>query len=110
MESLVGNIGGYIGLFLGYALLNLPTLFLSMVEFIKKRLIEKKAVRQPMVTDVLSNNKVSVVIGKTTVMMNTAEDRKLQTMQELKCNVEKCYDIIKNMDKRLKVVEQQPKM
>ena len=38
MNSLVGNIGGYIGMFLGYALLNVPGTFMEFLQkFILKR-------------------------------------------------------------------------
>ena len=38
LNSLFGNIGGYIGMFLGYALLNAPTLLTSMIEIFLKNL------------------------------------------------------------------------
>ena len=34
-ESLVGNVGGYIGMFLGYAISNLPRFFLDIIMFTK---------------------------------------------------------------------------
>ena len=36
--SLIANIGGYIGMFLGYALLNLPHFFITVGESIKRGL------------------------------------------------------------------------
>ena len=41
METLVANIGGYIGLFLGYAILQIPSFFRHMFEY-TKRIIAKK--------------------------------------------------------------------
>ena len=38
LESLVGNVGGYMGLFLGYALLQLPALCMILWSFVKKAL------------------------------------------------------------------------
>ena len=35
-EYLVGNVGGYIGMFLGYAISNLPRFFLDIITFTKK--------------------------------------------------------------------------
>ena len=35
METLVANIGGYIGLFLGYAILQIPIFFRRMIEYVK---------------------------------------------------------------------------
>ena len=37
-KSLVGNIGGYVGMFLGYALLNIPG---TLMEFFQYILIQK---------------------------------------------------------------------
>ena len=38
-ESLVGNIGGYIGLFLGYSLINFPRFIISLLHIIRKKLV-----------------------------------------------------------------------
>ena len=38
IESLVGNIGGYIGLFLGYSLINFPRFVMSSFDIIRKKL------------------------------------------------------------------------
>ena len=42
-ESLYGDIGGYMGLLLGYSILNLPTMIISCYGFIKKRFLDRKA-------------------------------------------------------------------
>ena len=39
VESLVGNIGGYIGLFLGYSLINFPRFIISLLDIIRKKLV-----------------------------------------------------------------------
>ena len=39
IESLVGNIGGYIGLFLGYSLINFPRFVIAMFEIVRKKLV-----------------------------------------------------------------------
>ena len=36
MNSLVGNVGGYIGMFLGYAVMNFPTACVGMLRDVKK--------------------------------------------------------------------------
>ena len=36
VQSLVGNLGGYIGLFLGYAIVNIPTMTLEIWKNIRK--------------------------------------------------------------------------
>ena len=37
IQTLVGNAGGYIGLFLGYNCLQIPTVILSMYRLLQKR-------------------------------------------------------------------------
>ena len=39
IESLVGNIGGYIGLFLGYSLMNCPTIVVTWFKIIRNKLV-----------------------------------------------------------------------
>ena len=36
-DSFTGNVGGYMGLFLGYAILNLPTLTLKFIQNAKQK-------------------------------------------------------------------------
>ena len=39
IESLVGNIGGYIGLFLGYSLINFPRFIITLLGVVRKKLV-----------------------------------------------------------------------
>ena len=39
VESLVGNVGGYIGLFLGYTLLHFPRFVISMFHVVKNKIV-----------------------------------------------------------------------
>ena len=39
-NDLIGNIGGYIGMFLGYALINLSDSLIAVFEATKKRLLQ----------------------------------------------------------------------
>ena len=41
-EGLVGNVGGYIGLFLGCAIVQLPNLLMTMFRKIKKTIIDRR--------------------------------------------------------------------
>ena len=41
VQSLVGNLGGYIGLCLGYALMNLPSIILEIWKNTKDRCLSK---------------------------------------------------------------------
>ena len=41
-ESLVGDVGGYMGLFLGYAILNLPNLFFAVKDSAQKIILKMK--------------------------------------------------------------------
>ena len=43
LNSLVGNVGGYIGMFLGYAFLHLPSLFAIAFQNTRKWIQQKKA-------------------------------------------------------------------
>ena len=56
MEMLVGNIGGYLGLFLGYALLQIPDLFIKAKNWLifKFHLIGKLLEKQQTTIDVVS--------------------------------------------------------
>lgn len=113
MDSLYGNIGGYMGLFLGYALLNLPTLFIILFGSIKKSMLENKAsktkLKQNKVTDGMPN--LMMMLGTTTIMMHTIDDRNLQTKthEQTERNVEKYDEIINKLDERLRAVEEQLK-
>ena len=42
LDALVGNIGGYMGLFLGCALIQLPKWITSLLDHFKTKLIERK--------------------------------------------------------------------
>ena len=42
IDGLVGNAGGYLGLFLGYALLQLPTLFTLLFGSLKRMILERR--------------------------------------------------------------------
>ena len=41
LESLLGNIGGYIGLFLGYSLINFPKFICDLRNIIRKKMVPK---------------------------------------------------------------------
>ena len=41
IDDLVGTIGGYIGLFTGYALVHFPELIKSIVDLCKRNILEK---------------------------------------------------------------------
>ena len=108
IDSLYGNIGGYMGLFLGYALLNLPTLFLILFGSIKKRFLETKTPKkskQNKVNDDVPNNNLMMMLGTTTIMMHTIADSK----QQHEKTIDKYDEIITKLDERLRTVEEQLK-
>ena len=42
MESLIGDAGGYMGLFLGYAILHMPTLFTAVTRKVQEMMLKMK--------------------------------------------------------------------
>ena len=42
-QDLFGDIGGYVGLFLGYALVNLPDIFANLINFTKTKILSYRA-------------------------------------------------------------------
>ena len=43
IESLVGDVGGYMGLFLGYSILHLPNLVVGVKDYLQKIILKIKA-------------------------------------------------------------------
>ena len=41
IETLIANVGGYVGLFLGYAILQTPEFFLKIYEHAKKIVVNR---------------------------------------------------------------------
>ena len=65
-ETLVGNIGGYAGMFLGSALLNLPSFFLGLKNVMKKHLSEMRMYRKVSITKVVVDTNAMADDGKVT--------------------------------------------
>ena len=42
VEAFVGNIGGYIGLFLGYALLQIPAILIALIAWCRKYVFQRQ--------------------------------------------------------------------
>ena len=41
IDDVVGSVGGYVGLFMGYALVQFPDMIKTVVDFLKKKMNKK---------------------------------------------------------------------
>ena len=53
IHSLIGNIGGYVGLLLGVSILQVPSLLLQFVHKVKRAYMDKQQVQTIQLTDQL---------------------------------------------------------
>ena len=114
LDSLYGNIGGYMGLFLGYALLNLPTMFFILYGYIKKTILDVRPLKvQPARQNKREgqlNHNLLLMLGTTSIMMNTIDgngktnyEKDEGTDDNLSC------DILRSLDARVKSLEEKLK-
>ena len=100
------------GLFLGYAILNIPTMFFILYGRIKKSMLDKRPSKvQPAGRNKRKeslNHNLLLIFGTTSIMMNTLEDNELQT-NENGTDDNLYSDIVKNLDARLKRLEEKLK-
>ena len=80
VESLYGDIGGYMGLLLGYSILNLPTMIISCYGLIKKTFLDRKAQKTNYPNDTaldkeFFSNDSRTTRGETTIQTDTAIDK-----------------------------------
>ena len=45
LDHLIGNIGGYMGLFLGYALVQFPNFFAELLDSAKKMTVDRRSLK-----------------------------------------------------------------
>ena len=60
-QALVGNVGGYVGLCLGYALLQIPSFIRGLFEKCKSAMETKRTVRQSRIVEKESTTQKSVI-------------------------------------------------
>ena len=101
LDNLYGNIGGYMGLFLGYAILNIPTMLFILYGGIKKNMLDKRPSKvQPTgryKRKESFNHNLLLILGTTSIMMNTLEDNEVQTDDNDDETIDNLYSqIVKN--------------
>ena len=109
LENLYGNIGGYMGLFLGYAILNLPTMFLFFYGSLKKNLLAMRTPKthphQNKANEGFLRNNLFMMLGTTTIMMNTIDERNTGDHNREK-NEDKYETSIIKLEERLRSIEE----
>ena len=83
MESLYGDIGGYMGLLLGYSILNLPSMILFCYGSIRKRILDLKPLRSNKSNERrneigYSSSHLRIIHGETAIPMNAIDDENEQ--------------------------------
>ena len=80
VESLYGDIGGYMGLLLGYSILNLPTMIICCYGLIKKTFLDRRAQKSNNPNDtildtVFFSNDSRTTRGEITIQTDTSIDK-----------------------------------
>ena len=114
LDNLYGNIGGYMGLFLGYAILNIPTMFFILYGRIKKKMLNSRPSKvQPTGKNKRKeslNHNLLLILGTTSIMMNTLEANELQTNEKENETDDNLHSfIVKKLDARLRKLEEKLK-
>ena len=99
------------GLFLGYAILNIPTMFFILYGKVKKKMLDSRPSKvQPTRKNKRKeslNHNLLVILGTTSIMMNTLEDSGLKRNENEDGTYDNLYsEIMKNLDARLKKLEE----
>ena len=100
------------GLFLGYAILNFPTMLLILYGYIKKSCLDSNPSKVQSSSRSIRNGDFDqhllLMLGTTTFMMNTVDGNKAKSDEEDEMKDDnKYYNAIKNLEERLKKIEQQ---
>ena len=100
------------GLFLGYAILNLPTMFLFFYGSIKKNLLDMRTPKthpyQNNSTDGFLHNNLFMMLGTTTIMMHTIDER-ISEDDKTEKNDDKYGKSITKLEQRLRSIEERLK-
>ena len=107
VESLYGDIGGYMGLLLGYSILNFPTMILFFYKSIKKSINDRKSFvsgdeKDSKTDDHLAKTSDSAVIMIDTIIGDNVQERN----KTLGSNVTKSFMTIKELHERLRCIEE----
>ena len=110
LESLYGDIGGYMGLLLGYSILSFPGMILFCYEATKKRIAELKQRNSNEDNDDIKEGHSSIMLGATTIPTGTMIDENFKERLERQHRNAAKYDmILEELHKRLKSVEEKLK-
>ena len=74
LNSLIGNVGGYIGMFLGYALLSLPTFIRFLFFLVKDRVLKSRSLKLSSKTEHSIEKDAESEIRPITGFMYTLQD------------------------------------
>ena len=110
LESLYGDIGGYMGLLLGYSILSFPGIILFCYEAIKKRMVDLKQQNSNKDDNNIEKGHSSTMLVATTIPTGTMINENLKERLDRQHKNEAKYDmILEELHKRLKSVEEQLK-
>lgn len=111
LESLYGDIGGYMGLLLGYSILNLPSMIAFCYGICKKTLFERTRLRSQNQNDGKMNaesidHDSQTMLGTAIIMTDTAITENGEDMlQKLSASNAKHDVMIEKLHKRLMLLE-----
>ena len=109
LESLYGDIGGYMGLLLGYSILNLPSMIAFCYGIIKKTLLDReRLIPQSPIVDKMNAESIDhnsqTMLGKATIVTDTAENGE-DILHKLSASNDKHDLMIEKLHKRLMLLE-----
>ena len=109
VESLYGDIGGYMGLLLGYSILNLPSMILFCYGSIRKRILGLKTIGSNVSNDQTneveySSSHLRNMDGRTSIPLRAINDENTKNKE----SNEVTYDIMfEEFNRRLRSIEDQ---
>ena len=110
LESLYGDIGGYMGLLLGYSILSFPGMILFCYEATKKRIVDLKQRNSNEENHGIKESHSLTMLVAATIPTGTLVDENLKERLERQHTKDTKYDmILMELHKRLKSVEEQLK-
>ena len=106
LESLYGDIGGYMGLLLGYSILSFPGMILSCYEVIKKRIEDhKQRNSNEDNNDINEGNSLTLLVATTIPTGAMIDDNLKERLERQLTNGTKYDVILEELHKRLNSVE-----
>ena len=110
LESLYGDIGGYMGLLLGYSILSFPGMILSCYEIIKKRIVDLKQRNcNEDNDDIKEGHSLTMLVTTAIPTVATIDENLKERLERQHLNYTKHAIVLEELHKRLKSVEEQLK-